>query len=171
MWVLGFYMWHLSLTTKLSEFMKCNMIILKNSDFLRTMESGFRSFWKLFKYRDLLSNWSQRVFRKPPNLTASSATWKTESKIKFFYNCKHHFDINLCPTVPFIIDCRHCGSTSPGVITSSGNGIVVELVSDSTVSSTGFRATWKINEQRIPTTPVPTTPSKTTPGVCPGRSR
>ena len=38
MWVLGFYMWHLSLTTKLSEFMKCNTVILKNGDFLRTIE-------------------------------------------------------------------------------------------------------------------------------------
>ena len=40
MWVLGFYMWHLSLTTKLSEFMKCNIVILKNGNFLRTLESG-----------------------------------------------------------------------------------------------------------------------------------
>ena len=37
MWVLGFYMWHLSLTTKLSEFIKCNMVIVQNGDFLRTM--------------------------------------------------------------------------------------------------------------------------------------
>ena len=46
MWVLGFYIWHLSLTTKLSEFIKCNMVILKNCHFLRILESKFRSFWK-----------------------------------------------------------------------------------------------------------------------------
>ena len=31
MWVLGFYMWHLSMTTKLSEFIKCNVVILKKN--------------------------------------------------------------------------------------------------------------------------------------------
>ena len=33
LWVLGFYIWHLSLTTKLSEFVKCNMVILKMTNF------------------------------------------------------------------------------------------------------------------------------------------
>ena len=42
MWVFGFYMWHLSLTTTLFEFIKCNMVIFKNYNFLRTMKSGFR---------------------------------------------------------------------------------------------------------------------------------
>ena len=45
MWVLRFYLWHLSLTIKLSEFRKCNVVILKHSDILSTMESGFRPFW------------------------------------------------------------------------------------------------------------------------------
>ena len=36
MWVLRFYMWHLSLTTKLSELIRCYMVILKNGDFLKT---------------------------------------------------------------------------------------------------------------------------------------
>ena len=49
LWVSGFFMWHLSLTTKSSEFIKCNMVVLKNGDFLRTMKSGFRPFGnKLF---------------------------------------------------------------------------------------------------------------------------
>ena len=43
-WVLNFYVLHLSLTTKLSEFTKCNMVILKNGDFLRTLKSGCRPF-------------------------------------------------------------------------------------------------------------------------------
>ena len=34
LWVLGFFMWHLSLTTELSEFIKCNMVILKMVIFL-----------------------------------------------------------------------------------------------------------------------------------------
>ena len=42
----GFNMWHLSLATKLSEFIKCNMVILKKGDFVRAVESGFRPFWK-----------------------------------------------------------------------------------------------------------------------------
>ena len=46
MWVFGFYKWYISLTTKLSEFMKWNMVILKTCDFLKTLKSGFRPFWK-----------------------------------------------------------------------------------------------------------------------------
>ena len=32
MWVFGFYMWHLSLTTKLSEFIMRTMVILRNEN-------------------------------------------------------------------------------------------------------------------------------------------
>ena len=45
MWVVGFYMLYLSLTTKSSEFINCKMVILKNGDFLRTLESEFSSHW------------------------------------------------------------------------------------------------------------------------------
>ena len=46
MWFFSFCMWHLTLTTKLSEFVKCNMVILKNDNFRRINKSGFRPFWK-----------------------------------------------------------------------------------------------------------------------------
>ena len=52
MWVLGFYIWDLSLTTKSSEFKKCNMVILKNYIFRWTLESWFGPFGnKLFIYK------------------------------------------------------------------------------------------------------------------------
>ena len=42
-WILGLY---ISLTTILFESIKCNMVILKNVYFLRTMKSGLMPFWK-----------------------------------------------------------------------------------------------------------------------------
>ena len=43
MWVVDFYIWHLSLTTKLSECIKCNMVILKK----KKKKVIFSELWKV----------------------------------------------------------------------------------------------------------------------------
>ena len=50
MWIWGFYMWHLSLTTKLSEFRKCNIVIF--SELWKVNLGPFRN--KIFIYRLVL---------------------------------------------------------------------------------------------------------------------
>ncbi len=60
------------------------------------------------------------------------------------------------PTAPSLG--RFCGTKVDSQVTSSGNSILLEFVSDYETNARGFRLFWRAERSLIPTTPEKTTP-------------